>query len=828
MMRIGTEPGRAALWALAILLSSPPTQAGPGPEKRPFKREWLRPYLARGRGAEARRALLTGQPELAVKALERHLRRRWASERPQARYLLAHALLEAGEHAGGGKERSDAARRSGATNVTARAAALFEALEREYPLLVDYHRFHGAQCRYRLKQFEKAAALAASVAAASPLKQDAELLRADALRAQGQHREVAAIWEAFLKRFPGGRRVGQAHLRIGQALEQLAAQANTKEDRGELLAGALEHYKQVVIQAPLWRRVGEAQSRLAALVPKVKDGKERARLSPWQRFTQARVYYREMRHTQAEPAFSALLKEKKLDPKLRCKATYHLAMTVYRRRERARAAPIFKKAAEHCRVAKQPELTLRSLYNGAKGLMRARKFDEAIAQLGQVEREFKTHSWADDARLWAAEAAEAKGDKETAAQLLSGLPDRYPRGDMAREALWRLARAAIIDRRDRVALKHLDRIIGEMGRARYYYAEGQALYWKARLLERGKRRREARAFYERCIREYPLSYYALQAFNRLRDGHRARYRALRRELIDAAGRKAGAWTFAPRRLFGRPGFLRAVELARLGFGAAAAAELARVGVAARRGSDRDDLWLAAVLFDRAGIWDRSHQVPRSIDRAYARGYPLGEAYRRWQIAYPRAFRPLVEDSARKAGIAREAIWAVMREESGFSPTIESWANAVGLMQLLIRTARKAGNEHRIDVTRRRLHDPAVNIKLGATYLGFLHRTFGGNPALAVAGYNAGEGAVMRWLRKLRGVPLDELLDRVPYDQTRRYTKRVLSSLFAYSVLYRRGERRIPRLGQKVPAVKRVAFGRKKKNRKRKRRGKKRRSKARRR
>jgi soluble lytic murein transglycosylase len=496
-------------------------------------------------------------------------------------------------------------------------------------------------------------------------------------------------------------------------------------------------------------------------------------------------------------------------------------MTVFRRRQRARAAPIFKRAAKVCREARQPELTLRSLYNGAKGLMRAHKFDEAIAQFGQVEREFKNHSWADDARLWAAEAAEIKGDKATAAQLLSSLPDRYPKGDMAREALWRLARTALIARRDKEALKHLDRVIGEMGRARYYYAEGQALYWKARVLERRKRRKEAREFYERCIREYPLSYYALQAFNRLRERHRTRYNKLRRELVAAAGTKAGTWTFAPRRLFSRPGFLRAVELARLGFGAAAAAEFARVGVAVSRGSDavrrggrgdkkREDLWLAAVLFDRAGIWNRSHQVPRSIDRAYKDSYPLGADHRRWRVAYPRAFRPLVAASARKAGISREVIWAVMREESGFSPTIESWANAVGLMQLLIRTARKAGNEHRIDVTRRRLHDPAVNIKLGATYLGFLHSTFGGSPALAVAGYNAGEGAVMRWLRKIRGVPLDEFLDRIPYDQTRRYTKRVLSSLFAYSVLYRRGARRIPRLGQKLPVAKRLAFGREKK------------------
>ena len=101
----------------------------------------------------------------------------------------------------------------------------------------------------------------------------------------------------------------------------------------------------------------------------------------------------------------------------------------------------------------------------------------------------------------------------------------------------------------------------------------------------------------------------------------------------------------------------------------------------------------------------------------------------------------------------------------------------------------------------------MNIKLGATYLGFLRQTFGGSPALAIAGYNAGEGAVARWLRQMGQVPLDEFLDRIPYDQTRRYTKRVLSSLFTYSVLHRPARQRLVRLGQTLPGVTRVTLGR---------------------
>ena len=772
-------------------------------EKPAFRAEWLTPYLTTGPAGQARDALVAGKAAKAVKLLLRHLKRRRPASPSQARFLLAHALLGAGQFG--------------------EAAALFDGLADSYPLLQDYHRFFGARCRYRLKQFTEAEALASKLDQASPLYSDAQLLRADALRAlagearnlphgkaeaaktfTARHQEVVKIWKAFLKRYPGGKRVGQGNHRLAQSLEQLAAVARG-EQRARLLAEALGHYKEVVVRAPLWPRAKAARKRVAALARRVAQGAKLAQLSPWDQYRQARAYYLKVRHEQAEAAFGALLRRKQLSDRLRCKATYHLAMTVFRRRERARSAPIFARAVKHCRAAGEEDLTVKSLYNGAKGLMRAHRFDEAIAQFGKVEQKHPRHSYADDARLWAAEAAEAKGDEKQARRLLTTLPDRYPGGDQRREALWRLARAAIISKDHKQALAHLDRAL-KLGRATYYYAQGQAQYWKARILEEQKQPKAAQQLFEQCIRDYPLSYYSLMSFNRLRERHAKLYRKLWRELILPAGKGAKIWRFEPRELFGRPGFLRGVELARLGFGAEAAAELARVGVGIRRSVPKDDLWLAAVLFDRAGLWDRSHQVPRSLDHSYRASYPLGQEYRRWRIAYPPAYRSLVESNARQADVPPELVWAVMREESGFDPTIESWANAVGLMQLLIRTAKRAGSAHRLEVDRQRLHDPAVNIKLGATYLGFLRRTFDGNLALAIAGYNAGEGAVLKWLKRMGSVPLDEFLDRIPYDQTRRYTKRVLSSLLTCSVLSRPASQRIPRLSQKLPTPQRASLG----------------------
>jgi len=682
------------------------------------------------------------------------------------------------------------------------------ALAADYPLLSDYCRYHGAQAALRGGKPDRAAELAAQVETASVLTPEARLLRAEALRDLGRPAEGAAIWAEYLRQSPGGKQVGKAHLRIAEAAGLQAVKGGP--GAAEARVRALDHYKLALIKAPLAKQAPEARKQLAALAALVPGGAQRAELDGWQRFEQAVVVFRANRNTESEAAFTAILGGKAPSPLLRCKATFYLAKSIFKQRQRARSVPHYEAATKACGIAGERELVAKSLFDAAKGLMNAKKHLEAIRHLEAIEKEFPDHTLADDARLWEAEAYEDLKKPAEVVRLLSSLPQLYPQGDMAHEALWRLARGAYLEKRATAALEYLEKAIA-LGRPRYYYSLGQALYWKARILEQGGRP-EAVATYQRCAREYPLSFYALLAFNRLRERHAAAYRALQHELLGKTGVGKGRWHFAPRELFGRTAFLRGVELARLGFGSAAGRELAQAGLSTSKAASDDDLWLAAVLYDRAGLWNLSHQVPRTADTAYKRSYPSGEAYRRWALAYPLAFEPMVRAGAKAAQLPPELVLSIMREESGFSPGIESYANAVGLMQLILPTARAAGSAHKLKVTREALRDPATNIKLGSTFLGFLHRTFQKVVPLAVAGYNAGEGAVYKWLRQYgAGHPqlqLDELIERIPYDQTRRYTKRVVSTFFTYSVLYRQGDARIPVLGQKLPVLTSAkAFGR---------------------
>jgi soluble lytic murein transglycosylase len=256
-------------------------------------------------------------------------------------------------------------------------------------------------------------------------------------------------------------------------------------------------------------------------------------------------------------------------------------------------------------------------------------------------------------------------------------------------------------------------------------------------------------------------------------------------------------------VYGTPGFLRGVELARLGLGTEARRELSAVGIrTAGKGAKVDEaqvdrLWLAAVLYDRAAEWATSHAIPRYAVTDYARRWPAGDNRKRWTLAFPRGYEPLVVEHAARNGQPAALQFAIIREESAFDPLDESFANAVGLTQLTQAPAKRFAQG--LPYTREALRDPVINVTIGARELGDLWKRTGGAAALAIAGYNAGDGAVRRWLRASPpGLALDEWIERIPYDETRGYTKRVLGSFFAYHWLYEAGDP-VPALPPALPA-----------------------------
>jgi soluble lytic murein transglycosylase len=116
--------------------------------------------------------------------------------------------------------------------------------------------------------------------------------------------------------------------------------------------------------------------------------------------------------------------------------------------------------------------------------------------------------------------------------------------------------------------------------------------------------------------------------------------------------------------------------------------------------------------------------------------------------------------------------AVARTESGWDPEAVSHAGATGLMQLMPDTAAWiTGLESWQGSDDPDLTDPEESLELGAFYLAYLVKYFGGDTRLALAAYNAGLGAVSRWLRDASTKESIEITD-IPIDETREFVERV--------------------------------------------------------
>jgi soluble lytic murein transglycosylase len=148
---------------------------------------------------------------------------------------------------------------------------------------------------------------------------------------------------------------------------------------------------------------------------------------------------------------------------------------------------------------------------------------------------------------------------------------------------------------------------------------------------------------------------------------------------------------------------------------------------------------------------------------------------------PRAYEREVEQAAAAFGLDPNLLFAVMRVESVYQRRIVSYAGAIGLTQIMPRTGGLIAHQlGYVDFTTADLLDPAINLRFSAWYLASLIRRFDGHLPLAIASYNGGPHNVRQWIEEhSRTIPLDALLEQIPFAQTHRYVRRVLTHYAAY-------------------------------------------------
>jgi soluble lytic murein transglycosylase len=283
-------------------------------------------------------------------------------------------------------------------------------------------------------------------------------------------------------------------------------------------------------------------------------------------------------------------------------------------------------------------------------------------------------------------------------------------------------------------------------------------YWAARSAEQLGNAAEARELYESVLTDD--DYYSAMAAARL---HRP---VVPHSQVVPVDRKVLA------ALEQVPAFVRARELVLCGLRNEATAEW-QLGYESLGAPER----LQAIHLAASWGW-----YDQSVAAATAE-----HVFNDYTLLYPRPYDGAVSEATRLSGLPPEVIYGVVRRESLYRTDAVSSAGARGLMQLEPGTARITAHYWKL----RRplladLFDPYVNTSLGAERLRMLLDRFDGQLPLALAGYDAGVNAAVRWLPS-RPLDNDIWIENIPYNETREYVEHVLWNSLLFSWLRSGGE-----------------------------------------
>jgi soluble lytic murein transglycosylase len=184
------------------------------------------------------------------------------------------------------------------------------------------------------------------------------------------------------------------------------------------------------------------------------------------------------------------------------------------------------------------------------------------------------------------------------------------------------------------------------------------------------------------------------------------------------------------------------------------------------------------LLAAAEVAQRNELYDRSINAA-DRTVELHD----FNLRYPAPYRAAMRENVHKHGLEEAWVYGLMRQESRFITRVKSDAGAAGLMQIMPDTARWVARQIGMKGYRKGLiHQLDVNIKLGTYYMKTVSHQFEDNPALASAAYNAGPTRARQWRGKK---PMEGAIyvETIPFDETRRYVRHVLSNTVYYAKLF---------------------------------------------
>ena len=308
-----------------------------------------------------------------------------------------------------------------------------------------------------------------------------------------------------------------------------------------------------------------------------------------------------------------------------------------------------------------------------------------------------------------------------------------------------------------------------------------ALYWSGVAAERAGEIEKAVAQYTKGVKQFRHLYYGQLSEKSLRRLAKKR-RSIGIKLPPKRFAGYKKWTTPPSGPLLKSAqnrWLAAALLASMGFYEMAAAEYERLGRSPYFS------YRAALSYSRGGQHGKAVRIlhSRFLNSVQAGGKDLSSQF--WKISFP-----LLAKRKIPGGADPLLVNSIIKAESLFDKNAFSSAGAMGLMQLMPGTGRRVAKKLKMKLSgNEQLFDPAINLRLGAYHLGQLVKEFKGQLVPAIASYNAGSRPVKRWWKnRKKNEPIETFIERIPYQETRNYVKKVLGYLQEYRRLYRKKRR----------------------------------------
>ena len=420
------------------------------------------------------------------------------------------------------------------------------------------------------------------------------------------------------------------------------------------------------------------------------------------------------------------------------------------------------------------EVDAQRLYVLSQAYRTAKKEQEMLALIEEVAQKYPQTKWAEEGLFAAGNYFWVGLDRTRAASYYQRVLDQFPNGKNAFNAEWRIAWVAYLNRQPNAE----DRLTTFLLKYPVSANSVNALYWLGRSAELTGNSAHARSFYNKAVDRFPQSYFAHAAAARLaKIGPGEENPAELLEKIPPA---------PPLRPFDEPipttvedRWARAMALRMIGFDASAESELKAAYFATA--SPRFLVEAAQAAFDQghfaAGMAYGRLAVPnfdaRKIDE-------LPKSV--WKALYPLPYEATLRREAARNNFDPMLAAGLIRQESTFQADSVSPRNAVGLMQVLPTTGRLLAKQLKVRYAKTKLFEPEYNIELGMLYIAGLVRATG-EPEYALAAFNAGEDRIAAWRAERNYEEIPELVESIPFTETREYVQIVLRNAEVYRMVY---------------------------------------------